>query len=308
MLNQSRLCLIGLAAGFLAGPPSVSAQPPKAAAWLVACDQGTARDCYELGKGYRGAKEGLQSDRPKAVQYYAKACELGLAAACQELGEALVVQGAPGALGPDSLMALAVLGRGCELEPQGKAGRTAGLVGGRGRCQGVVALYQKIHPRTRADSVTAKRIVRMACERADDKAACVMLSAGWANFPDSVAVSDSIKRLRADAEARDREQRELARARDSARITDSVAQADRERAQQDAKLKAAVSKVDGRASARLVALRRTLRGACLAGEAKACADLAEMFERGRGGPQDRAQAATFRQKACGLDPSLCRKP
>ena len=33
MLNQSRLCLIGLAAGFLAGPPSVSAQPPKAAAF-----------------------------------------------------------------------------------------------------------------------------------------------------------------------------------------------------------------------------------------------------------------------------------
>lgn len=296
-----------MAAGFLAGPPSVSAQSPKAAAWLVACDQGAARDCYELGKGYRGAKEGLQSDRPKAVRYYAKACEFGLAAACQELGEALVVQGTE-ALGPDSLLALAVLGRGCELEPQGKAGRTAGLVGGRGRCQGVIALYQKIHPRTRADSVTAKRIVRMACERADDKAACVMLAAGWASFPDSVAVPDSIKKLLAEAEARDRDQRESARVRDSARLADSLVQADRERAQQAAKLKAAVTKVDGKASARLMALRRTLRAACDAGEAKACADLAEMFDRGRGGAQDRAQAATFRQKACSIDPGFCRKP
>ena len=307
MSNQSQLCLLGWAAGFLVGLPSVSAQSPKAAAWLVACDQGAARDCYDLGKGYRGAKEGLQSDHPKAVRYYSKACDLGLAAACQELGEALVVPGTE-ALGPDSLMALAVLGRGCELEPQGKAGRTAGLVGGRGRCQGVIALYQKIHPRTRADSVTAKRIVRMACDRADDKAACVMLSAGWASFPDSVAVPDSIKKLLAEAEARDWDQRESARVRDSTRLADSLAQADRERAQQGAKLKAAVGKVDGKASARLVALRRTLRGACDAGEAKACADLAEMLDRGRGGPQDRAQAATFRHKACSIDPGFCRKP
>ena len=169
-------------------------------------------------------------------------------------------------------------------------------------------MYQRIHPRTRVDSVTAKRIVRMACERADDKAACVMLSAGWASFPDSVAVPDSIKRLLAEAEAHDRDRRESARVRDSTRLADSLAQAGRERGQQEAKLRAAVTKVDGKASARLVALRRTLRGACDAGEAKACADLAEMLDRGRGGSQDRTQAVAFRQKACSIDPTFCRKP
>ena len=307
MSKQSRLLLIGLGACFLVKPPSLSAQSQKAQAWLAACNQGTARDCYDLARGYRAAKEGLQRDRDKAVLYYHRACDQGLAAACQELGEALVLAREEG-LGPDSAGALEVLGRACELEPEGKAGRTAGLLGGRGRCQGVIALYQQIHPRTRVDSVAAKRIVRNACQRAQDKAACIMLSAGWSSFPDSVALPDSIKRALADALAHDLARRDSTRVGDSTRLADSLAQAERDRVKQEARVTAATRRVNGKASDRLVALRRTLRAGCDAGEAKACADLADMLEKGRGGPQDRTQAAAVRRKACAIEPGFCRKP
>jgi len=291
----------------LMNPPVLPAQSRKAQAWLAGCEQGVARDCHELAKGYRTAKEGLQPDRPKAVRYYVKACELGLAAACQELGEGLVLEGRE-SLGSDSVMALEVLGRGCELEPDGKAGRTAGLVGGRGRCQGAVSLYQQMHPRTRPDSVTAKRVLRTACQRAQDKAACIMLSAGWASFPDSVALPDSVKRILAEAEARETARRDADRLRDSARVADSVAQAEAERARQEAARVKDAKKGEGRTSTRQAALRRTLRAACDADDAKACADLALMLERGQGGPSDRTQAASLRQKACSIDSAFCRKP
>jgi TPR repeat protein len=278
------------------------AQSKKADEWSAACEQGQARDCHELARAHLRGRERLARDANEAARFYQRACELGAAAACQEYGEALLV-GAEG-LALDSAMAADVLGRGCELEPAGKSGGTIGI-GGRNRCQSIIELYRQGPPRSREDSVTAKRVTVEACNRAKNQVACVLLDAGWRAFPDSIPLPDAVKQAIAEEAAR-RARLDSIRVADSVRrVQDSIAAVVRARQREDS-LRRAADLERSRTSQRDALRRGTLKANCDAGDAQSCATLADWMQRGRGGPVDPAGAQALRKRACELDPRFCR--
>ena len=275
------------------------AQSKKAGEWTTRCDEGGAKECFELARAHLRGKEQLARDANEAARFYGRACELGLAEACQEYGEALLIAAEGIAL--DTAHAMAVLGRACELEPQGKSGKALGLVGGRNRCQGVTELYRQRPPENREDSVAAKRVANAACTEARIETACVLLDAGWRAFPDSVALPDSVKRALVAEAAR----LDSIRVADSLqRVKDSVAAAEKARREEAARARAAAP-TQARPSRRDVLRRGTLKGGCDAGDAVSCATLADWLREGRGGPPDPEQAAAARKRACELDRKYC---
>jgi TPR repeat protein len=288
--------------GSLLALDAAPAQSKKAGEWSVACEQGQAKDCYELAKAHIRGKERLTRDANQAARFYQRACELGSAAACQEYGEALLA-GLEG-LALDSTMALPVLGRGCELDPQGKSGGTIGI-GGRNRCQSIIELYRQAPPGSRGDSVTAKRVTTEACQRARNEVACVLLDAGWRAFPDSLALPDSVKRAIAEEAARLARMDSIRVADSARRVQDSIAAVVRARQQEEEARRAAAAR--SRPNQRDVMRRGTLKASCDAGDAQSCATLADWMQRGRGGAADPAGAQALRQRACQLDRKFCRE-
>jgi TPR repeat protein len=278
----------------LPAPAQLFAQSQKAAGWRDACDKGSTRDCVELAKGHLQAKEGLNRDPTEAARRYARACELGAAAACQEYGEMLLA-GTSG-ISIDSAAALDMLTRACDLDPDGKSGGTVGI-GGRNRCQGAVDIYLRRDPLTRADSVRAKRILKLASARNEQARG---LLRGWRNFPDSLAWPDSTKR-------RLKEEEEAAQARVDSMRTDSLRRADSVAKRQRERVEEAATRIERSADRRRNSLLRgTYRRGCDAGDAKSCDDLADLYSRGLGGPANPAQADTLRARACQLDPKYCK--
>ncbi len=300
LLLRISVCSV-LSIGSISEPTRLAAQSSKATKWLSGCENGKGEDCFDLAKAYLKGKERLAIDPVLAARYYARACEFQRAVACQEYGEALL-SGADGIV-RDSSAALAPLARACELDPGGKSGRSAGVLGGRNRCQALVELFRRRLPDSREDSVLAKRVITKGCREARIEAACVLLDAGWRSFPDSVALPDSVKRLRAEAAARQARLDSVRVAASVRRILDSAAA---ERARRAAPPRPSTRLPQRPAVVNRDSIRRvTLKGGCGAGNAASCAQLADLFRTGRGGPANPTQAAALAARACQLDRKFC---
>ena len=282
----------------LGGRPA-AAQSRKAQEWQAACKGGSGKDCYEYARALIKGKEQLNRDSVEARKVMGLACDQAWPVACQELGETLLELSPP-----DSASALIRLGQGCDLDPTGRSGQTAGLIGGRRRCQGATDLLIRRSPVTRPDSVLAKRVTKSACEKGRIESACVLLAGGWQRFPDSIPLPDSLKQVLAAAVDRKR----LA---DSARVADSV------RSAREASRPNTASpgpdprkKTDKPASPRpdQVALRGSMKAGCDAGDAGSCVRLAGMMRRGDGGARDPEKAKVLETRACELDSKTCKHP